>query len=143
MWKHPPGDEVYRKGAISVFEVDGKKNKVSCHVDSAPFDSVDSFDPGPVNALPWKPTSCSVWSASDLRRRTFILRLNNLTINIGLPSLACWISCTCFMLKTNYIPGLKTNIFYSAATSFSFAWGFCCSIAMTVTYHPSVWMGLI
>lgn len=29
MWKHPPGDEVYRKGAISVFEVDGKKNKVS------------------------------------------------------------------------------------------------------------------
>lgn len=29
MWKHPPGDEVYRKGSISVFEVDGKKNKVS------------------------------------------------------------------------------------------------------------------
>lgn len=28
MWKHPPGDEVYRKGSISVFEVDGKKNKV-------------------------------------------------------------------------------------------------------------------
>uniref|UniRef100_A0A673IRD7 Histone acetyltransferase n=1 Tax=Sinocyclocheilus rhinocerous TaxID=307959 RepID=A0A673IRD7_9TELE len=27
VWKHPPGDEVYRKGAISVFEVDGKKNK--------------------------------------------------------------------------------------------------------------------
>lgn len=29
VWKHPPGDEVYRKGGISVFEVDGKKNKVS------------------------------------------------------------------------------------------------------------------
>lgn len=28
MWKHPPGDEIYRKGSISVFEVDGKKNKV-------------------------------------------------------------------------------------------------------------------
>ena len=28
MWKHPPGDEVYRKGSTSVFEVDGKKNKV-------------------------------------------------------------------------------------------------------------------
>lgn len=28
VWKHPPGDEIYRKGAISVFEVDGKKNKV-------------------------------------------------------------------------------------------------------------------
>lgn len=28
MWKHPPGDEIYRKGNISVFEVDGKKNKV-------------------------------------------------------------------------------------------------------------------
>nr|XP_046232268.1 histone acetyltransferase KAT7 [Scatophagus argus] len=30
VWKHPPGDEVYRKGAISVFEVDGKKNKIYC-----------------------------------------------------------------------------------------------------------------
>lgn len=29
MWKHPPGDEIYRKGSISVFEVDGKKNKVT------------------------------------------------------------------------------------------------------------------
>jgi len=28
VWKHPPGDEIYRKGPISVFEVDGKKNKV-------------------------------------------------------------------------------------------------------------------
>lgn len=28
VWKHPPGDEIYRKGNISVFEVDGKKNKV-------------------------------------------------------------------------------------------------------------------
>ncbi|XP_054606848.2 histone acetyltransferase KAT7 isoform X4 [Nothobranchius furzeri] len=27
VWKHPPGDEIYRKGNISVFEVDGKKNK--------------------------------------------------------------------------------------------------------------------
>lgn len=31
VWKHPPGDEVYRKGGISVFEVDGKKNKVGTH----------------------------------------------------------------------------------------------------------------
>ncbi|XP_066520881.1 histone acetyltransferase KAT7 [Hoplias malabaricus] len=30
VWKHPPGDEVYRKGAISIFEVDGKKNKIYC-----------------------------------------------------------------------------------------------------------------
>ncbi|XP_043911011.1 histone acetyltransferase KAT7-like isoform X2 [Protopterus annectens] len=30
VWKHPPGDEVYRKGTISVFEVDGKKNKIYC-----------------------------------------------------------------------------------------------------------------
>ncbi|XP_063338163.1 histone acetyltransferase KAT7 isoform X1 [Pelmatolapia mariae] len=30
VWKHPPGDEVYRKGSISVFEVDGKKNKIYC-----------------------------------------------------------------------------------------------------------------
>ena len=28
MWRHPPGDEIYRKGNISIFEVDGKKNKV-------------------------------------------------------------------------------------------------------------------
>lgn len=32
MWKHPPGDEIYRKGNISVFEVDGKKNKVRVSV---------------------------------------------------------------------------------------------------------------
>ena len=25
--RHPPGDEIYRDGAISVFEVDGRKNK--------------------------------------------------------------------------------------------------------------------
>ncbi|XP_041121773.1 histone acetyltransferase KAT7-like isoform X7 [Polyodon spathula] len=30
VWKHPPGDEIYRKGAMSVFEVDGKKNKIYC-----------------------------------------------------------------------------------------------------------------
>ena len=29
VWKHPPGDEIYRKGSVSVFEVDGKKNKVN------------------------------------------------------------------------------------------------------------------
>lgn len=26
--KHPPGDEIYRDGKISIFEVDGRKNKV-------------------------------------------------------------------------------------------------------------------
>lgn len=26
--RHPPGDEIYRDGPISVFEVDGRKNKV-------------------------------------------------------------------------------------------------------------------
>ncbi|KAI8737857.1 histone acetyltransferase KAT7 isoform X1 [Biomphalaria glabrata] len=30
LWRHPPGDEIYRKGNISFFEVDGKKNKVYC-----------------------------------------------------------------------------------------------------------------
>lgn len=33
VWKHPPGDEIYRKGSISVFEVDGKKNKVKVVTD--------------------------------------------------------------------------------------------------------------
>lgn len=28
--KHPPGDEIYRCGSISVFEVDGRKNPVYC-----------------------------------------------------------------------------------------------------------------
>ncbi|KAI9890002.1 MAG: hypothetical protein M1814_004620 [Vezdaea aestivalis] len=28
--KHPPGDEIYRKGSVSVFEVDGRKNPVYC-----------------------------------------------------------------------------------------------------------------
>ena len=27
--RHPPGDEIYRDGSISIFEVDGRKNKVS------------------------------------------------------------------------------------------------------------------
>ncbi|XP_077985031.1 histone acetyltransferase KAT7-like [Glandiceps talaboti] len=30
VWRHPPGDEVYRKTNISVFEVDGMKNKIYC-----------------------------------------------------------------------------------------------------------------
>uniref|UniRef100_A0A2K5SGR2 Histone acetyltransferase n=1 Tax=Cebus imitator TaxID=2715852 RepID=A0A2K5SGR2_CEBIM len=30
VWKHPPGDEIYCKGSISMFEVDGKKNKIYC-----------------------------------------------------------------------------------------------------------------
>jgi len=30
VWRHPPGDEIYRKLKISVFEVDGKKNKMYC-----------------------------------------------------------------------------------------------------------------
>lgn len=28
--RHPPGDEIYRNANISVFEVDGKKNKIYC-----------------------------------------------------------------------------------------------------------------
>ncbi|KAL2819525.1 hypothetical protein BJX63DRAFT_382293 [Aspergillus granulosus] len=28
--KHPPGDEIYRHGSISIFEVDGRKNPVYC-----------------------------------------------------------------------------------------------------------------
>ena len=29
IFRHPPGKEIYRKGTISVFEVDGKESKVS------------------------------------------------------------------------------------------------------------------
>ncbi|GAA5839716.1 hypothetical protein JCM11251_002571 [Rhodosporidiobolus azoricus] len=28
--RHPPGDEIYRDGKVSVFEVDGRKNKIYC-----------------------------------------------------------------------------------------------------------------
>lgn len=28
--KHPPGDEIYRDGIISIFEIDGRKNKIYC-----------------------------------------------------------------------------------------------------------------
>ncbi|CAL1716779.1 unnamed protein product [Somion occarium] len=28
--RHPPGDEIYRDGYISIFEVDGRKNKIYC-----------------------------------------------------------------------------------------------------------------
>lgn len=27
--RHPPGDEIYRSGTISIFEVDGRRNKVN------------------------------------------------------------------------------------------------------------------
>lgn len=27
--RHPPGDEIYRDDAVSIFEVDGRRNKVS------------------------------------------------------------------------------------------------------------------
>lgn len=30
VWRHPPGDEVYRKDKISVWEVDGKRYKQYC-----------------------------------------------------------------------------------------------------------------
>lgn len=30
VWQHPPGDEIYRKGNLSVFEVDGQKTKLYC-----------------------------------------------------------------------------------------------------------------
>lgn len=29
--RHPPGDEIYRDHAVSIFEVDGRKNKVRCN----------------------------------------------------------------------------------------------------------------
>ena len=29
-WQHPPGNEIYRKKNLSVFEVDGEKHKVYC-----------------------------------------------------------------------------------------------------------------
>lgn len=28
--RHPPGDEIYRDGLVSIFEVDGRKNKIYC-----------------------------------------------------------------------------------------------------------------
>ncbi|KAF7732573.1 hypothetical protein EC973_003320 [Apophysomyces ossiformis] len=28
--QHPPGDEIYRDGRVSIFEVDGRKNKIYC-----------------------------------------------------------------------------------------------------------------
>jgi len=34
-WRHPPGDEVYRHDNVSMFEVDGKKAKIYCQVESA------------------------------------------------------------------------------------------------------------
>ncbi|KAI0316722.1 hypothetical protein OF83DRAFT_1125219 [Amylostereum chailletii] len=29
-YRHPPGDEIYREGNISIFEVDGRRNKIYC-----------------------------------------------------------------------------------------------------------------
>lgn len=35
--RHPPGDEIYRDGNVSIFEVDGRKNKVSFRCASSFF----------------------------------------------------------------------------------------------------------
>ena len=44
VWRHPPGDEIYRKATISVFEVDGKKNKVHIvHCDIVKTMFVDKY----------------------------------------------------------------------------------------------------
>jgi hypothetical protein len=37
--RHPPGDEIYRKDNISMFEVDGSKNKMYCQVSSSNMES--------------------------------------------------------------------------------------------------------
>lgn len=41
--RHPPGDEIYRDGKVSVFEVDGRKNKVrpACPIRVADAGSLD------------------------------------------------------------------------------------------------------
>lgn len=44
--RHPPGDEIYRDGNISVFEVDGRKNKVSS------FPASDDVSLTPADLLP-------------------------------------------------------------------------------------------
>ena len=31
-WQHPPGDEIYRKDGVAVFEVDGAVEKFYCQV---------------------------------------------------------------------------------------------------------------
>jgi hypothetical protein len=36
--RHPPGDEIYRKDNISMFEVDGSKNKMYCQVSIGTMD---------------------------------------------------------------------------------------------------------
>lgn len=35
--RQPPGDEIYRKGNLSVFEVDGRASKVVCRLCSFAF----------------------------------------------------------------------------------------------------------
>ena len=40
--RNPPGDEIYRDGAISIFEVDGRRNKVREN-NSCSFFSTDSL----------------------------------------------------------------------------------------------------
>ena len=32
--QHPPGDEIYRNGNVSMFEIDGRKERMYCQVQS-------------------------------------------------------------------------------------------------------------
>lgn len=51
--RHPPGDEIYRDGAISVFEVDGRKNKVFLNAISFKLDIDIALDilPEPMSSI--------------------------------------------------------------------------------------------
>ena len=50
--RNPPGDEIYRDGAISIFEVDGRRNKVKEINSSRIFRNQGLIDPSFVDLLP-------------------------------------------------------------------------------------------
>lgn len=43
--RHPPGDEIYREGEVSVFEVDGRKNKVRPFTSSVQYSLLSALPP--------------------------------------------------------------------------------------------------
>jgi len=60
--RHPPGDEIYRDGLISVFEVDGRKNKVNKKALSLSlFLSLTQTELGPFFFLRFTVKTCACW----------------------------------------------------------------------------------
>lgn len=77
MVKHPPGDEIYRDGIVSIFEVDGRKNKVSLvHRESLLFPWLHA-NGSQLDDLRYIAKTCVYWPRCSWTTKLFITMSNH------------------------------------------------------------------